>query len=105
MTVSLHDGKTTAVLAINMEKNKAETIMQNAKWIVTHMSSMQADMLLHDLRVVIPSLCISDVTDILDTYDPEAENNISFFVNVCNILAKKGIKVFWITPSTDFSIH
>lgn len=104
MTVLLHNNKTAAVLAVNMEKNKAETVMQNAKWIITHISSTQADVLLYDLRVVMPFLDISDATAILAAYDPNTENSIPFFVNVCNILAKRGANTFWILPSTDFHI-
>lgn len=104
MIIQLHNNKTSAVLLINIEKDKAETIMQYAKWIVTHISSTHTNMLLYDLRVVIPFLTISDVTAILNAYDPNTENDIPFFVNICNILAQDEGEIFRILPSKDFFI-
>lgn len=104
MIIKLQNKKTTAVLAISIERDKAEKILQNAKWIAAHISSTHADMLLYDLHIAIPSLNISDVKAILEAYDPNSEDKIAFFVNICNILARDEGRVFSILPSTDFFI-
>lgn len=104
MLIRISDGESSAVISVCATPNDANAIMLNAKWVVTHMSSMQADMLLYDLRVAIPSLTIETVKAIINAYDPMASDKIKFFVDVCNIISGKNCKTFTIMPTTAFEI-
>lgn len=81
--------------------NSVLVIMEQTKWIFTHVSSNNAAVLWHDLQIVIPDLTLSDTKTIKDIIDMSIDI-LDKFIRICNILAKEDI--FRIEPYVDFAL-
>lgn len=90
MFVRLKNGTDYIIISINTEPKEANLIIQQARWIVTHISSNDVQLLLYDLQPVIPTLTVDIVDNILIEYNRH-KPTVNFFINVCNILAHSNI--------------
>ncbi len=104
MFVKLSKGARTIIINVDRvisaeAAHSVLIIMEQTKWILTHISSNNVTALWHDLQIVIPDLTLSDTKIIKDIIAMPIDI-LDKFIRICNVLAKEDI--FHIEPYIDF---
>ena len=87
MIITLTYKNSIAVIEAAADTNYINKIVEEAKWIMTHISSDNPSVLLHDLRVAIPTLTALDVMSIQNIMSASIKWERKF-TEICNTLAK-----------------
>ena len=101
MIITLTAMDQISVIEADADAKYISNIVEETQWIMSHISSDNTGVLLHDLRVAIPVLTALDVMSIQNVMSKPVRWE-KRFVEICNILAKG--EIFKLANHIDFRI-
>lgn len=104
MLIRLSKNNETVILSVNSNDKDAVTlILQQAQWIITHVSETNTELLRFDLQIAVPSLTIEDVEAIKKAMK-HSDRYFTSFVEICNILVRNDRKIFSVMPCVNYKL-
>lgn len=102
MTILLKNGDETKTIEGNCDIEFASTVMNQAEWLMEHMSDKNTDVTYQDIKTVVPTLSAAPDIRKIQSIIREDKDATNKFVAICNILAKA--RIFCITPCITVEI-